>query len=139
MRYTLYTHALVYEALKITNVTADGDVNGTAVDLLKNQNAFRDSVLFVFQTGTITDGTYSVKLEESDNGTDWEEVPENRIQGELPEFGSDDDDAVAEVGYIPAGFRYVRVVVTAEDTSSGGTLSAVAVANGASSSPVKRA
>ena len=140
MRRTLYSDtgdavvALTYEA-----IDSDGAVAGEAIDLASLKNNFRDSVLFIIHTGAITDGTYVFSLEESDTvDDDYVAVPANRVQGAVS-LGSGDDTVVKTLGFIPGGYRYVRLSVAAADTSDGGIIGAFAVCSGASVTPAARA
>lgn len=136
MRRTLYTHCLTRAALPYAAHTASA--NGTTVDLGVFGNDFR-TVLFLISTGAVTDGTYAFTVEDSDNGSDWVAVDSTRVQGSLPTVDDADDNAVFEVGYIVGNQRYVRLVMTEADATTGALLGAVAVLGSASSSPVARA
>jgi len=136
MRATLYTHSLVRVALTSAART-NGTVNGTTVDLGVFGNDFR-SVLFVVHTGSITDGSHAISLQDSPDGSAWAAVDAAHLQGTAPTITSANDDAVFEVGYIPGTKQYVRLVVVTTGATTGGIFSAVAVLGGASSSPVAR-
>ncbi|WP_330253136.1 hypothetical protein OG874_00525 [Nocardia sp. NBC_00565] len=137
MRETLYVKTLVRVALPATVLDDDEATNGTTVDLGVFGNDFR-TVMFVVQTGTVTDGTHAFTLEESVNGTDWTAVPAARVQGVLPTVAAAHDDAVFSFGYIPSTQQYVRCVVTSASTTTGGVIGAVAVCSEGSNSPVAR-
>lgn len=140
MRRTLYNEtgdpviALTYEA-----IDADATTPGEAIDLTAGLNNYRDSVLFIIHTGAVTDGTFVFSLEESDTvDDDYVAVPAARVQGAVS-LGSGDDVVVKSLGYIPGGYRYVRLSVDSADTDSGGIMGAFAVASGAAVTPVPRA
>lgn len=140
MRRTLYNEtgdavvALTYEA-----IDSDATTPGEAIDLAANKNNFRDSVLFIVHTGAVTDGTFTFSLEESNTVDDnYVAVPAERVQGSVV-LDSGDDVVVKTLGFIPAGYRYVRLSVDSAETDSGGIMGAFAVCSGASVSPAARA
>ncbi len=136
MRRTLYNDTLVRQALT-SAVRTNGTVNGTTVDLGIFANDFR-SAMFVITTGTITDGSHAITMEDSPDGTNWTAVSAERVQGSLPTIVAADDDTVFQFGYIVGTAQYVRIVATTSGATSGGAFSAVAILSGASSSPVAR-
>lgn len=137
MRNTLYTNTLVRQALT-SAVRTNGTVNGTTVDLGVFGNDFR-SVMFIVSTGTITDGTHAITMEDSPDGTNWTAVPAGRQQGSLPSAVAASDDTFYQFGYIVGSNQYVRLVATTSGATSGGAFSAVAILSEGSSSPVARA
>lgn len=138
MRDTLYTDTLARVAVPTTAIAANGATNGSTIDLEQFGNRFQ-SVMFVVQTGTVTDGTYAVKIQDSDDATTWTDAPTRRRQGSLPTVAGTDDNALFAFGYTGYGRRYVRLVVTAAAVTTGGSLSAVALLSDGGLSPVKRA
>lgn len=136
MRSTLYSHSLVRVALTSATRT-NGAVNGTTVDLGVFGNDFR-TVLFVVQTGTVTDGTHAITVQDSPDGSAWAAVDAAYLQGALPTITGTDDDAVFQFGYIAGTKQFVRLVATTSSATTGGVFSAVAVLGAASSSPVAR-
>lgn len=117
-------------------VRTNGTVNGAAVDLGPTG---ADSGLLVVATGTITDGSHAVALEESDTGSSaWTAIPAARLQGSPPTVVAADDDTQFEVGFT-AGKRYVRAVVTTSGATTGGALAAVIVAGEPGQTPVSHA
>jgi hypothetical protein len=137
MRRTLYSHCLTQPALASAART-NGTVNGITVDLGVYGNDFR-SALFIVTTGTVTDGSHAITIQDSPDGTNWTAVPAVKRQGSLPTIVAANDDALFEFGYIVGTNQYVRVVATTSGATTGGVFSAVAVLSGASSSPVARA
>jgi hypothetical protein len=136
MRSTLYSHSLVRVALTSATRT-NGTVNGTTVDLGVFGNDFR-SVLFVVHTGTVTDGSHAITVQDSPDGSAWAAVDPAYIQGSLPTITGSNDDTLFEIGYIPGTKQYVRLVATTSGATTGGVFAAVAVLSGASSNPVAR-
>jgi photosystem II stability/assembly factor-like uncharacterized protein len=124
MRQSLYNVARAKATLALA-VRTNGTVNGTTVDLHENKDASRSAMLIV-QSGTITDGSHAVILQESDNGSAWSTVAAPDLQGSAPTIVAADDDALWELGYIGSK-RYVRASVTTSGATSGGTFGAVIV------------
>ena len=138
MRDTLYNKTLTRVALPAATRTANAAVNGTSVDLGVFGNDFR-TVMFVVQTGTVTDGSWVFTLQESYDNSAWTAVPATRVQGSLPTVVAANDDTVLEFGYVPSDRQYVRVVVTSTGSTTGAAIGAVALCSEASSVPVARA
>ena len=133
-----YSNTLAVKALPSTAISTDTATNGTAVDCGLYGNNFRD-VLFVVNSHTLTDGTYAVTVEESDvSGSGYAAVDSERVLGSLPSFTASDDNVVKAFGIRPTK-RYARIVITSATTTSGGTLSAVAVLGNGSNHPAARA
>lgn len=136
MAKTVYSNNLAVSALPYAARSSNEATNGTTVDLALYKNNFR-SVMFVVNAHTVSDGTHTVTVEESANNSDWTAVPAARVQGSLPAIGGDDDNTVHSFGVVP-NQRYVRIVVTDADSSSGGAISAVAVIGAGSDNPANR-
>jgi hypothetical protein len=134
---TLYDNTLVQKALASATVQT-GTTNGIAVDCGVFSNNFRD-VLFVVSSGTLTDGSYAVTVEESDaSGSGFAAVDSGRVLGSLPTFAATDDATWNSFGVRPTK-RYVRIVVTATGATTGGVLAATAVLGAGGNGPVTRA
>lgn len=94
-------------------------VNGAAVDL-----ANYDAATVVFQADTITDGTHTPTVEESDaSGSGFAAVAAADLIGTLSAITA---ASVQRVGY-RGSKRYVRAVVTAAGTTTGGKYCAYVV------------
>jgi hypothetical protein len=136
VRETLYTKGLARVALTSAART-NGTVNGTAVDSSVFGNDFR-SVFFIVQTGTVTDGSHAVTLQDSaDGSTGWANVDASTLQGSLPTITSADDDVLFQFGHLLQK-QYVRLVVTTTGATTGGIFAASAVLFDASTEPVAR-
>jgi hypothetical protein len=136
---TLYNSTRTVRALPITSIGINGIRYSSIIDTGDLGNDFRD-VMFVFNTGAVTDGTHAVTVEESDDGsTGWADVPTYRVQGSLPSIAAADDFRVEglDVGVRPTK-QYLRLKVTSSGVTSGGTIGAVAVLASGSSSPAVR-
>lgn len=134
MRRSVYSANLARVALPVAARTAT--TAGTTVDRHVFNNAFR-SVMFVIHTGTITDGTHTVAVEDSADGTTWAAADASNLHGSAPAITSSNDDTVFEVGY-NGPKRYVRLNVTVASATTGGIYGAVAVMSGGRSTPVAR-
>ncbi|TDK85480.1 hypothetical protein EUA02_29935 [Mycobacterium paragordonae] len=136
MRNT-FSGTLAVKALASGTVQT-GTTNGVAIDTAVFNNNFRD-VLFIIHSGTLTDGSYAVTVEESDSsGSGYAAVESWRVQGSLPTFASTDDNVWNSFGVRPTK-RYVRIVVTATSATTGGVLAATAVLGNGGNNPAARA
>lgn len=138
MRDSMYDDVAVRTALLPAVRSANGTVSGPAVDMAGNRNYFRVAMLVVV-AGEVTDGTHTVRLEHSDDGsTGWVQVPAEQREGSFPAITSANDNSVHKIGY-SGSKRYVRAsVVTsgAPGTPVGGIISAVLLLSQGSGRPV---
>lgn len=117
-------------------VRTNGTVNGAAVSVVAYGS---DSAVVVVATGTITDGSHAVSIEESDTGTgSWTAVPAGRLTGTAPTITATDDDAQFEVGVLTSK-AFLRVVVVTTGATTGGAVAAVVVIGEPGSTPVSHA
>ncbi len=101
-------------------VLVNGTVNGVAVDRAVN-GGMQDAVVIV-STGTITDGSHAVAVQDSaDGSTDWTAVAAAQLTGAAPTIVAANDDTVFEVG-VRSTRRYVRATVTTTSATSGGAI-----------------
>lgn len=134
---SLYSQSLAVKALDSGTVQT-GTINGIAIDTGLYSNNFRD-VLFIVHSGTLTDGSYAVTVEESDSsGSGYAAVDTWRVQSSLPTFASTDDNVWNSFGVRPTK-RYVRIVITATSATTGGILAATAVLGNGGNNPAARA
>ncbi len=136
MRDSLYDEVLAREALPVLLRTANATVNGTTVDKSVFNNMFK-VVSFVVQAGTLVDGTTTITMEDSDNGSSWATADSSYVQGTLPVIASTADNAIYEFAYLGPK-RYVRIVATQASATSGGTMGAIALLGQARRTPVAR-
>lgn len=100
-----------------------------------------NSLLFVIQSGTLTDGTYTPLIEYGDDSglSDAAAVPDDQLNGTEAgaAFADTDDNATKSIGYV-GDKRYVRLSIVSASTTSvgGGTLSAVALRGTPTIAPV---
>ncbi len=92
--------------------------NGASVDLL----GF-DGAIAVFTAGTLTDGTYVPKLQESEDDATWSDVASADMEGSLVSMTA---NSIQRVGY-KGEKRYLRPVVTVSSATSGGALCAMMI------------
>jgi photosystem II stability/assembly factor-like uncharacterized protein len=130
VRRSLYNSVLSRIAVPVANRT-NGTVNGTTIDRTDPTGGADNTTvaMFVVASGTVTDGSHAVTVQESDDGSSWAAVPSEYLQGSLPTIVSTDDDKVFEVGYVGTK-RYIRAVVTTTGATSGGTFGAVVLLSG---------
>lgn len=91
---------------------------GTTVDRMADKGAYR-SALVVVHAGTVTDGTHTVEVQDSPNGSDWTAVADAFLQGTEPAITTSNDDRIHEIGYT-GHQRYLRVVITPSGSPSTG-------------------
>ncbi|MGW1039332.1 hypothetical protein [Streptomyces sp. NPDC002547] len=111
-----YNNQLTKQSLAPAARTANA--SGGSVDRVAGGAAFQDAVIVV-STGTITDGTHTIVLEESADNSSWAAVADADLQGTEPAIVAADDNKVFEIGYIGAK-RYVRASVTVAGATTGG-------------------
>lgn len=115
--------------------TADAD--GATVDR-DSGGEFYQEALVVITTGTITDGTHTFEVQESDDDSTWDAVADADLQGTEPAVDdTDDDDAVFEIGYLGLK-RFVRVAVTVASATTGGVYGAAIVLGSPRNAPPDR-
>ncbi|KQH75591.1 hypothetical protein AO501_25275 [Mycobacterium gordonae] len=134
---TTHNQSLVQRALNYAVRSSNSAATGVAVDTGVYGNNFRD-VTFAVYTATITDGTHTITVEESDSsGSNYGAVESWRISGTLPEIVAADDNTVFQFGVRPTK-RYVRLTITDAGSSSGGAVGAVAILSNGGNNPVAR-
>lgn len=120
MSNTVYNSVHAVKAVNVTAVSANGNTDGTAVNLDQSGQDFR-SVAMVIQTGAYTDGTYTLVPQESVDNDTWTNVPASRIQGSAALSAA---NTLGQVGVIPdpGVAPYLRIRVTASSVTSGATV-----------------
>ena len=101
--------------------SANATVNGTGID-----RAGFEAMTLILMTGTITDGTHTLEVQESDDNATFTAVADADLIGTEPVISATDDNVVKEIGYKGVK-RYVRVAVTTAGATSGGAFGATAV------------
>lgn len=122
-------------AFNIQTVSSDTTTNGAIIDL-----SGYDSCTFLFQTGTVTDGDYTVLIQEGDasNLSDAAAVADADLtatEASVSFTADTDDNLVSKIGYTGSK-RYVRFNIVSTNTSSGAVIGAQAILGGARHAPV---
>ena len=117
MRTSLYNVALAKSSI-LPSANRTTSTTGATVDRMTDRGGFR-SALVVVHAGTITDGTHTVEVQDSPNGSDWTAVANDFLQGTEPALTASNDERIHEIGYV-GHQRYLRVVVTASGSPSTG-------------------
>jgi hypothetical protein len=119
----MHNNTVVEVALNYGAIASDTTTVGTSIDV-------RDAlaVEFTVQSGTVTDGTFDVLIEDSPDNSVWTAVADKNLLGTeaAAQFLAANDDEVKKIGYkFNAGNkRYVRLSLVSTGTSSGGEFSA---------------
>lgn len=109
-------------AMSVLPLLRTATVSGTGVDLREF-----DSAMAELQVGTITDGTFTPKLQESDDDSTYTDVAAADLIGSFTARTSANDGTVERVGY-GGDKRYIRVVYTVTGSpATGGTVGATIV------------
>jgi hypothetical protein len=125
VRRTAYNNVRAARALAPAAARVTGTATGLTVDRFVN-DVFYNSVTFAIHTGTVTDGTHTVNVEDSADGTAWAAAAAGDLQGTAPAISTANANAVFEVGYVGAK-RYVRCNLVTTGATTGGFVDAVAV------------
>jgi len=135
MRDSLYDDVGARFSLAPAIRTAAATVNGTAVDTVGTKNNFRVGMVVVV-AGAITDGTHTIGLEDSANGTTgWTAVAAELLEGTPPVLTTAEANSVARLAFSRTR-RYVRVTVTTASATVGGTVGAAVLLAAGSGRPV---
>lgn len=122
----LHSNIVPAVALNLQTISSDTTTAGNIIDL----QGF-ESCEFVFVTGTVTDGDYTVLIQEGDDSglSDAAAVADADLLGTeaLASFAADtDDNVLSKIGY-KGSKRYVRLSIVSTNTSSGAVVGAVAI------------
>jgi len=118
-------------ALATATIATDTDTDGIGIDT----EGF-EAVLFLLIAATIADGTYTIKLQHSDDDGATDAYTDVDSDGLIPEANSGQldgttDDKILSLGYrgdkSKGSKRWVRMVVTSASTTSGGTFTGAAI------------
>jgi hypothetical protein len=134
VRDSMYDDTAVRISLPIAARTTNTTVNGTTVDLAGSGNFFR-SVMAVGISAAITDGTHTIVLEDSDNGTAWTPVDSQYLQGTLTAFTTASANTAQRQAYTGEK-RYIRAKVTSATVTTGGTVGVIFLLSSGSGQPV---
>lgn len=130
----LHNNIGVAAALNPQAIGSSTTTNGAIIDL-----AGFESVEFVIQSATLTDGTYTPSITEGDESdlSDGSAAAAADLLGTVADatFAASDDNAVKRIGY-RGNKRYVRLNITSASVTTGGTLAAVAIKGHPRNAPV---
>jgi hypothetical protein len=129
-----YNNLLVKNTL--TPAARTATANGTTVDRAEDSSMFQDA-LVVIAVGTVTDGTHTFEVQDSDDNSSWAAVADTYLQGTEPAVTSSTDETVYEIGYKGLK-RYLRVAVTVATATTGGVYGATVVLADPRVAPVVR-
>lgn len=122
--YRIYSLAKGVRAMTSAARSANTTVAGDTIDRTDNAAG----VMFVILTGTLTDGTHTFTVQDSDDGSSWGNAAAGDILGTAATTAAD-DDSIKELGY-RGNKRYVRLSVTTAGATTGGVFGAIAVTTG---------
>ena len=113
-------------AFKIQEITTNTTTDGEIIDM----QGF-DSLSFLFQTGTVTDGDYTVLIQHGDDSglSDAADVADADLtvtEASVSFTADTDDDKVSKIGYTGSK-QFVRFSVVSANTSSGAFVGAQAL------------
>lgn len=116
----LYNHVLEATSLTPAARSANTAVNGTGVDLLGFESA-----LILVTAGVITDGTHTIKLQESADNSTFTDVAAGDQLGTPPGPLTSGVGGSASACWAYVGSkRYIRVVATTAGATTGGVFAA---------------
>lgn len=96
-----------------------------------------EAVTVEVNAGTVTDGTFTFKIQESNDGTTFTDAPATSVLGSFPTLttgANNGSNSVSLVDYVGA-CAYIRVVMTVAGATTGAVLSIVAILGGARHNP----
>ncbi len=108
-------------AFDIQAITTDTTTVGNEIDTLGFE-----SVTFILQAGTLTDGDYTILVQDSDvSGSGFVDVTDDFLIGTEAATQVSASNAITRIGYVGKK-RYVKISVVSANTTSGGTVGAIA-------------
>lgn len=131
--FDLHSNVKQVVALNSQDITTNTTTVGNIIDTVGFE-----SIEFVIQSGTITDGAYALLLEQGDDSglSDVTVVPTDLVLGVLTGFVAADDNAAKRVGSIGKK-QFQRLSIVSTGTSTGATkFSSVAILGHPKSAPV---
>lgn len=130
--FDLKNNVSVANALNIQAISSNTSIAGVSIDT----KGF-ESVTFAIQSGTLTDGTYTPEVSESDDNSTFTAVADDFLIGTEANavLVATDDNKVKTIGYAGKK-RYVKLTITSTGVTSGGTLGASVILGHPKSAPV---
>lgn len=137
MKTSVYSSVLSRVSVPAAVYGADETIEGATVDRAQFKNYAR-SVGVAVVAGTLTDGSFAVTLEVSDDDSEWTTATAAMgLVGTAPTITTSNDEAVHEFGYVGAE-RYVRISIEASATTDGGPLTGLILLGDARREPIAR-
>lgn len=128
MRTSLYHKTKHVVGMASAAISSNTTTNATGVDLQQTTGGDWRTCLFLVTGGTITDGTYTLALEDSPNNSAWTAVTAtDSVIG--PSSTITATGGTAEIEYT-GNKRYVRLTVVSTGVTTGGAISARALLAG---------
>lgn len=130
--FDLKNNVSATNALNIQAISSNTSVAGVSIDT----KGF-ESATFAIQSGTLTDGTYTPEVSESDDNITFTAVADDFLIGTEANavLVATDDNKVKTIGYVGKK-RYVKLTITSTGVTSGGTLGASVILGHPISAPV---
>jgi allantoicase len=130
--FDLKNNVSASNALNIQAISSNTTVTGVSIDT----KGF-ESATFAIQSATLTDGTYTPEVQESDDNSTFTAVADDFLIGTEANavFVATDDNKVKTIGYAGKK-RYLKLTLTSTGVTSGGTLGATAILGHPKSAPV---
>jgi hypothetical protein len=109
-------------ALTSRAITTNTTNTGVSIDL----TGFNSAGFYIF-SGTVTDGVFTLLIEDSDDNTNWTTVNNSNLNKTIASatFTAPDDNVCKSIGYIGSK-RYVKLSLVSTSVTTGGTFVAVA-------------
>lgn len=120
-------------AFNIQAISTDATTAGNEIDL-----AGFESCTLILQAGVLTDGDYTLLVQDSDtSGSGFADVVDDFLIGTEADTQVDASNEITRIGYVGKK-RYLQVSVVSANTTSGGTVGAVAILGSPHSAPVSQ-
>lgn len=120
----------VVNALNSTAISSDTNTDGVEID----REEF-ESITFVAKVGAYTDGAYALAVLHGDTSGSLSVAPSSNLVATPAVSSLGAANAIATIGYV-GGKKYVKLRVVSTSTSSGATLTGIAIKGNGSPQPV---
>lgn len=130
--FDLKNNISVLNALNIASISTNTATAGVSIDT----KGF-ESALFAIQAGTLTDGTYTPEVSDSNDNITFTAVADDFLIGTEANavLIATDDNKVKTIGYAGKK-RYIKLTITSTGVTTGGTLGATVSLGHPKSAPV---
>jgi len=124
-------HNVKVESSLAPSVHTNSSVTGYSVDL----RGF-DSAMIMVSVGEYTDGTHTITVQHSDDGSSFTDVSADELQGAIDVInGNEFDNKTQLVGYIGSK-RFVRTNIVTTGATTGALCAAYVIAGNPNQAPV---